>query len=390
MVAQKRPARVKAASPNESLRALNWTPGGAPDGFPARFAAEAFVMPQAALLGSGWQLEPQGKRDLLQRLLSTGQKLRSVTQARVSRGLTTGFNDAYVIPEERRLELIGQDPSCAHLFKPFLGGKNVRRWRAAESGRWLIKLPSSENVTHPWSGKDEATAECVFKRTYPAIYEWWLSEGWIAPLRDRYDQGKYYWELRSCTYYESFEETKIISTKISSQPTFALDDSGSYLANTSYFFSAIDASLVCATLNSSLGDYLSKQIFVQKQGGFYEVQPTALEAMPIAGGTPEQEASLALVVAAILAGAQPRAPLEALLNAFVYELFFPDEVAAAGSPFAAARETGLERLAILSGAALARAAEDWSRTLSDPAGPLYHSLFALQALEPVRIIEGRL
>lgn len=389
VVAEKRPARVAAAGSTETFRALNWTPGEAPDGFPAKFAAEAFAMPQAALLGGGWQLEPQGKRDLLRRLLSSGQALRAVTQTRVSRGLTTGFNDAFVVTEERRVDLIAQDPSCAQLFKRFLGGKNIHRWTTAESGRWLIKLPSSENATHPWSGKDDAAAERSFRRTYPSIYNWWLAEGWIESLRDRYDQGRYFWELRSCTYYDDFENNKIVSTKISSQPTFALDKEGNYLANTSYFFRSKDPALVCATLNSSLGDYLSKQIFVQKQGGFYEVQPTALEAMPIAAGTTEQEASLTLIVDAILAGAQPRAPLEALLNAFVYELFFPEEVAAAGSPFDAAREAGLPALSTLTGAALARAAEHWSRTLSNPESPLYRSLFALQSLEPVRIIEGR-
>lgn len=389
IVAQRRARRVAVVAPDEAFWALNWPPGEASEGFPAKFTAEAFAMPQAALLGSGWQLESQGKRDLIKRLVSTGQPLRSLVQSRVTRGLTTGFNDAFVVPDRRRHDLMEADQGCAHLFKRYLGGKNIHRWTTADSGRWLIKLPSSENTEHPWSGKDETTAERIFSETYPSIFKWWAAEGWLDSLRNRSDQGRYYWELRSCTYYDAFESPKIISTKISSRPTFAIDYDGHYLANTSYFIPAERTSLVCATLNSSLGDYLSKQIFVQKQGGFYEVQPTALEAMPIAEATSEQESLVSLIVHAILAGVQPRAPLEALLNAFVYELFFPEEIAAAGSPFIAAREAGLPALGCLSGPALARAAEDWSRTLSDPASALYRALFALQSLEPIRIMENR-
>ena len=46
-------------------------------------------------------------------------------------------------------------------------------------------------------------------------------------------------------------------------------------------------------------------------------------------------------------------------------------------------------LAGLEGPALARAADDWSRRLADPAHPLYAALFDLQSIDVVRIIEGR-
>ncbi|SIR15017.1 MULTISPECIES: hypothetical protein [Acidiphilium] len=85
-----------------------------------------------------------------------------------------------------------------------------------------------------------------------------------------------------------------------------------------------------------------------------------------------------------------RPRLEALINAFVYELFFADELHARNlHPFAAAREAGLMNLTTLEGPALARAAEDWSRCLADPAHPLYATLFDLQSIDAVRIIEGR-
>ena len=39
--------------------------------------------------------------------------------------------------------------------------------------------------------------------------------------------------------------------------------------------------------------------------------------------------------------------------------------------------------------ALARAADEWSRHLADPAHPIYGTLFDLQSIDAVRTIEGR-
>ena len=95
------------------------------------------------------------------------------------------------------------------------------------------------------------------------------------------------------------------------------------------------------------------------------------------------------VVRAITAGAD-RPRLEALINAFVYELFFTEELHARNLfPFAAAREAGLMNLTTLESPTLARAADDWSRCLADPAAPLYATLFDLQSIDAVRIIESR-
>jgi hypothetical protein len=47
------------------------------------------------------------------------------------------------------------------------------------------------------------------------------------------------------------------------------------------------------------------------------------------------------------------------------------------------------KLAAFEGPALARAADDWSRQLADPSTQLYATLFDLQSIDAVRIIEGR-
>ena len=380
----------RAPSANDTFRALNWPHGQSSDGFPTRFVEQAFSMPQTALEPTGWQLEQEEKRELISRLRSAGLPLRSVAGGRVSRGITTGFNDAFVIDGAQRAALISSHRACEEIIKPFLGGRNIKRWSLADADKWIIKIPSSENQDHPWSGKPDSAAQEIFTKTYPSIYSWWKANNWIENLRARSDQGHYFWELRSCTYWDDFERPKIASTKISIQPTFALDLDGYYLSNTSYFFPADNPLIICAILNSSVGAYLASKIFVQKQGGFYEVQPSALEAMPIPRLSGEQVALMTTAVKAIIAGANSRPLLESLINAFVFELFFPEELEARGlSPFAAARDAGLLALAVHDGPALARVGDEWARCLANASHPLYAVLFSLQSVEAVRVIEGR-
>ncbi|CAN7216295.1 Eco57I restriction-modification methylase domain-containing protein [Bosea sp. LjRoot9] len=388
VVAQKRTMR-RAPGSNETFRALNWTPGEAPDGFPARFAAEAFAMPQTTLLPSGWQLEPQGKRELLARLRGAGRPLGDWCNGRFYRGILTGLNEAFVIDGTKRAALIAADPMCDEIIKPFLRGRDVKRWAVEPADKWLIKIPSSENADHPWKGKPDADAERIFAAHHPAIYAWWIAEGMRAPLMARSDQGHYFWELRSCAYWAAFEEPKIVVAAIVGRSESAPDLEGYFSNNKSTIYIPPSVSLAAAVVNSSVADWFARQTFAAKQGGFLDFEPRYSGTIPIPNPTPEQEALITTVVDAILAGAQPRASLESLLNAFVYELFFPVEVAAAGSPFAAARDAGLPALSTRTGPTLARAAEDWSSTLSDPESALHRTLFALQSLEPVRIIEGR-
>ncbi|EHK53560.1 Eco57I restriction-modification methylase domain-containing protein [Allomesorhizobium alhagi] len=388
VVAKRRKVR-QTPSASETFRALNWTPGEPSEGFPERFQKDAFAMPQTSLLSTGWQLERQDKRDLLARLRAAGTSLGDWCGGRFYYGIKTGLNEAFVIDGARRAKLI-DDPASEEIIKPFLRGRDVKRWQVEPADKWLIKIPSSENMIHPWTGKPEAEAEAIFAKRHPAIYKWWLVDGLRQGLIDRYDQGHYFWELRSCAYWDAFEQPKIIVPAIVSRSEAAPDFKRHYSNNKSTIFVPPSVQLGLAIVNSTTSDWFARQTFSAKQGGFLDFEPRYSGTIPIPTPSPQQEVMITVAVDAILARAQPRARFESLINAFVYELFFPEEFATRNiSAFDAAREAGLLALAGLNGEALARQAEEWSAVLVDPPHPLYATLFELQSIEAVRIIEGR-
>lgn len=81
---------------------------------------------------------------------------------------------------------------------------------------------------------------------------------------------------------------------------------------------------------------------------------------------------------------------EQLVNGLVYELFFPDDLHAAGIRlFDACEREHITGLATLQGTALHTEAEALAERIFSNSHPIYAMLFDLQALDVVRIIEAR-
>jgi hypothetical protein len=388
LVGTRKVAPSKSGS-SETVRALNWVPVEGEDlkesvkRFPERFAAEAFEMPQAELADStDWQFIPRSSGEILSRLRSTPLSVQDFTVDTVYRGITTGYNNAFEIDETERSALIREDQSSSELIKPLLKGKDLSRWTTPTATRWIIFARRGTRLT------DYPAIERHLSRFRDRLEP--KPKGWTGAWSGR-KPGSYEWfEIQdNVAYWSIFEKKKIVSNKVTDKPNFSIDTSKSYLANTAYCFEARETEFIAGILNSSTLHYVAKRVFADKEGGFYEVQPAALLDLPIPSCRDEDKGLFVAVVNALVAGAD-RPRLEALINAFVYELFFAEELHARNlHPFATARETGLMSLAGLEGPALARAADDWSRHLADPAHPLYATLFDLQSIDAVRIIEGR-
>ncbi len=390
IVATRRAVPLPAPAPTDSVRVMNWVPDpSGPDVtiFPALFDSMSFAVPQKELAIGGWQLEPPMKRGLLERIRATGTPLKEFVESRVYRGVTTGLNDAFVIKGVQRERLVSIDPRCKAIIKPFLRGGDVERWHAEQQDFWLIKIPSSENVDHPWSNAVDAIAEKIFAQTYPSIHA--FMNDYRKDLIKRYDQGKFFWEMRSCTYWQEFDKPKILSTKVSFRPSFCLDRSGAILGNTAYFIlPGRWGHYLVGLLNSSVSEFYARKIFAGKQGGFYEVQPEGLEAFPVPKLLPLQIKILNEIDYGPLALKDVR--FEQLLNGFIYELFFREDLHARGLKlFEEAEKAGLGKLAGVEGKALVKAAEAFAATHIVPGAKLRTMLSDLQTLDVVRIIEGK-
>ncbi len=387
--------------PNE-IRALNWQPGPPIEEFAELSRKQSFGLPQTSLKSDGWRLESSVKLKLLERIRAAGIPLGEYVKGRFYRGILTGLNEAFVVDRATRDRLIAEHPSSAELLKPFLRGRDVKRWRVDFSDQYLLKIESSENKEHPWSGKSPAKAEIIFGKAYPAVYEHFKS--FRHQLVDRYDQGNYFWELRSCAYWKEFEEPKIIYPNICQRNEFAWDGIG-YYANQKTFIIPAAPKHLLTILNSSIWSWLYEILLAKLQNGFFEPSAVFLKDFPVAKPSGSQSKLLELIVEYLQWLNRPNLSsageidsnrdslmqgyFEQLLNGLVYELFFPENLNDRKlSLFKYVEETRIPALAKIPEAQrLVRLRETFEQ-IYDVNHPIRGCLFSLRSLEAVRIIEG--
>jgi hypothetical protein len=265
-------------------------------------------------------------------------------------------------------------------------GRDIKRWAVEPDDNWLIQIESSENKLHPWSGLDALEAEEAFTRSYPAIAKHLFK--YKEELKKRTDHGRYYWELRSCDYWDAFDKPKLFAPEIQNSVQYAPDVLGYRCINKACIIVHDHWQYLSGILNSPTSWWFSQQIFTSKQGGFFEFTRQFLFQIPIPKAEPSQRSQIEVIVKTLLSGRLDNR-LEQLLNGFVYELFFKEDLHARNlTLFAEAEKAGLGALSGLEGPALLHAAAEFADRVFSPTHPLYAMLFDLQALDVVRIIEG--
>ena len=321
----------KTRAQDNHLRALNWEPGPSIDEFGTVFQARGFTMPQNALTADGWRLTSPAALNLLEKLRDAGQPLGEYVEGQLYSGIKTGLNEAFVVDRETRDRLIAEHPASARVLKPFLRGRDVKRWQVNFAEKYLIKIESSENREHPWSGQSAGAAEQIFADTYPAIYAHF--EPFRERLIDRHDQGNYFWELRSCAYWGEFQQPKIVYPDIARGPEFAFDDTGYFLGNTSYLLPTKEMWLL-GLLNSKTVFWFHTQISTQIRGGFVRFIAQYVSQIPIPTIQPAQQVLISEAVNDIRAiiPADPDGivcELKNQIDQIVYSLYdlTPDEIA---------------------------------------------------------------
>ncbi len=281
----------------------------------------SFPMSVAALGKEGWNLEQPEVLALMEKLKSCGTPLGEYVQGRFYYGIKTGLNDAFVVDAATREKLLAEDPKSAELIKPWLRGRDICKWKAVWDGLYLMNIPSSANKEWSWSkAKTESEAIRLFEKNHPALYRH-LSQ-WKTQLQKRDDQGKFWWELRSCAYYEEFERPKIIYPNITKTNTFAFDETG-ILTNQKCFIIPVDDPYLIAVLNSKLANLWFRTTLPLLRGGFFEPSAIFMEKFPVFPATDAQKEPIIQQTRTIFADPDsldiPR--LEKEIDQLVYKLY---------------------------------------------------------------------
>jgi len=161
--------------------------------------------------------------------MASGKSLGEVINGRMYRGVLTGLNEAFIIDQSTRDQMVKDDPTCATIIKPVLRGEDLRPWYQENEGHWLIFTRRGIDINaYP-------TIFLHLKRFQdqlePRPDDWNSTDQWPGRKPGSY---KWYEIQDSIDYYDAFEHPKILWPDITKKPRFSWGEPGIYLGNTGY------------------------------------------------------------------------------------------------------------------------------------------------------------
>lgn len=363
----------------------------------------------SAPAGDDWDFTLGESNKVLQRLQQHPQKLGDITR-KIFVGLQTSADKIYVL---KLIQDKGEVLRCYSkqldaeidiergLTRPFLMGKDVHRYES----------PRPENVViFPYwirDGRAALMSQAEIKRQFPL--------GWKYLVKNRHDleereKGRMHGEQFYAYIYPKnlteFDVVKVMTPDICARPEMTLDAAGD-LYHTTTLYSFVFKPEVkespryfLGLLNSKVIWYFVKVTGTPLRGDFYRFKTEYLRPFPIPDATTEHQRLIETLVDYVLALKREAAELaepppllavmtawfEQLIDALVYELYFPEEFTPETRVSCALASVDLPPLR--EGRAPPSTLGVFFNTLYAPEHPVRRAAYFIGTLPFVRVIEG--
>lgn len=279
-----------------------------------------------------WSILSQEEFAIKKQVESVGIPLKQ-WDVHIFRGILTGLNEAFIIDKDKVNELNPDDYNY-EIIKPIIIGKELKRYSTSWSNGYLI---NSHN------GIKQKNIPRIEIENYPQIKQHLDTFG--SRLSKRADKGDTPYNLRNCAYIFEFEKPKIAWGNLAQRAQFAYVDEGFIINAPSPFITPANKYLL-AVLNSKAGDFYIRTLGVKRNGGYFEYKPMFIEKLPVPQLSEEEQAPFKLIVDYILnlksfekqineyvPNSHISETFEEVIDAMVFELYFPEDFKQAGISF---------------------------------------------------------
>lgn len=238
------------------------------------YASKGFYhVDQKNLSVNEWKFVKRDSLSILEKIQNHGIELDEIPNVKIYRGIVTGLNEAFIINERKYRKLVEKDERNAEIIKPFITGKDIKRWAVDKSQKKYVIF----------------TRRGIQIENFPEIRD--HLSNFKADLMPKLSKdaktgrkpGKYKWfEIQDSTeYYVEFEKPKIVFRGLSvkgefpyvEEPLF-VNAPASIISGGSLYLSAI--------LNSKLVWFFIVNKCPLIRGNFRRLYNYQIEKIPIA------------------------------------------------------------------------------------------------------------
>ncbi len=341
---------------------------------------------QKILDADGNPIESPNVVNLRSQLRNAGIPLGEYIKTKPSFGINTAPTEVFVVDKATRDKLITAHPLSADILKPFLHGKDLRRWHVDTPQQWLI-----------------FSCRGIAINDYPAILK--HLEKYREPLSKRKGKQEWYELPVSLGDAERFTQPKLVSPNTYNHQTFAVDTSGYYYGNTSYLI-LTEETWLCGLLNSRTVEWFYSQVSNQLTIDPLRARSGYIQQIPIPDLTSTQKALIAKIVDYLIyLQQQPTTNskdlkhardaitlgyFERIIDGLVYEAYLPEDLHKGDKHFfqplldeqlPSCEEIQGDKMTLL---------RDIFELLYERTHLVRRNLYYLDSVKAVRIIEGKI
>ena len=353
-----------------------------------QYPINPFTTTQKVVTHDGEIRESAAVLELLEKFRNAGKPLREYLQEHPSRGITTGYNEAFIVGRATRDALITEHSSSAEILKPFLMTSDIKRWQVKPQDKWLIFAHQGIDID-----------------AYPAIKK--HLERYNDALKRRSGKQEWYELQIASRDTDRFEHPKCIYPEMASETAFAFDDEGYYVGRPASLLPTNEL-WILGVLNTKAVSWFYARTSPEIRGPFLKFTSRYVSQIPIPNMEPKQKALIHKIVEYILyLKKQPITDGKDLAHAsnygmvayfgnivdgLVYELYLPDELHRGDKdffqPLFDENLPQLEDIEERNGDKMP-AFRDIFERLYDKHHPVARNLFFLDSVQSIRIIESK-
>ncbi|MEI0526491.1 Eco57I restriction-modification methylase domain-containing protein [Brachyspira murdochii] len=176
---------------------------------------------------------------------------------KINYGIKTGFNEAFIIDEETKNNIIKEDSKSGELIKPLLRWRDIKRYNCIFNSLYLIStFPALKlNIDN-----------------YPAIKKYLKSFG--KRLEQSGEKGcrkktnnKWFETQDTIAYYEDFDKPKLIYPETTTSANFYYDEVNFVPDKTNFIMTGEHLKYIMAVLSSKAGFYIFYHFYSNIQLG---------------------------------------------------------------------------------------------------------------------------
>ena len=241
----------------------------------------------------------------------------------INYGIKTGLNEAFIIDNQTKDELVAEDPRSAEVLKPLVRGRDIGQYQVDWKGLYLIAMLPSLNLNI---------------EDYPAIERHLFGlgrkrleqSGRLLPdgTKSRKKTSNAWYETQdNCAYHANFGQPKLLWAGMAPTGRFAYSDREMYCNDKGYMMTGASLKYLCAVLNSSLVTWWVSNMAATTGMGLTEWRIVTVKRIPIPKVSYNEERAFTTLIDVILTSSHANLPsvekeaAQQEINRMVYSLY---------------------------------------------------------------------